>query len=161
MGWIKPESHLFSSVVKNLICIFYVSHLVILLIVMSMPQVSRSLYIEPFSLTKFSLVLYYFTIFVRLLWFQNVRFQNVWFQNVRFQNVRFTKRQIYKTSGFQTSGFKTSSFLILYTYLTKSIGIAKFAFLFKVKTVSFLLIISDYGKKPSKNVFLQPDVLKT
>jgi hypothetical protein len=77
MGWIKPESHLthcpfkllnlFSSVVKNHICIFYVSHLVILLIVMYMPCVSRSLYIEPFSLNKFSLVLYYFTIFVRLL----------------------------------------------------------------------------------------------
>ena len=56
-----------SSVVTNLICIFYVSHLVILLIVMYMPYVSRSLYIEPFSLNKFSLVLYYFTIFVRLL----------------------------------------------------------------------------------------------
>jgi hypothetical protein len=70
-------------------------------------------------------------------------------------------------------------------------GIAKFAFLFKVKSVSFLLIMVIYGKKkqiknktqPSlclqtwlqqnlqistyhkyriyMNVFLQPDVLKT
>jgi hypothetical protein len=57
-------------------------------------------------------------------------------------------------------------------------GIAKFALLFKVKSVSFLLIMVIYGKKPSKienktqpllclqtwlqqNLFfLQPDVLK-
>ncbi len=52
-----------SSVVTNLICIFYVSHQVILLIAMyCMWYVSRSLYIEPFSLNKFSLALYYFTI---------------------------------------------------------------------------------------------------
>jgi hypothetical protein len=55
---------------------------------------------------------------------QNVRFQNVWFQNVQFLN-----------------------FIYL---LTKSIGIAKLALLFKVKSVSLLLIIVIYGKKTSK-----------
>ncbi len=34
---------------------------------------------------------------------------------------------------------------------TKSVGIAKFAFLFKVKSVSFLLITSDYGDIWQKN----------
>jgi hypothetical protein len=54
---------------------------------------------------------------------QNVRFQNVWFQNVQFLN--------------------------LTTYETKSLGIAKFAFLFKVKSVSFYLLLGImviYGK---------------
>jgi hypothetical protein len=78
----------------------------------------------------------------------------------------------FKTSGFKTSGFKTSGFktsglqnvrftkrqvpkhlvskcpVFQFDILIKqkvSIGIAKFAFLFKVKSVSFLLIISDYG----------------
>jgi hypothetical protein len=91
--------------------------------------------------------------------FQNVRFQNVWFQNFRFQNVRFTKRHVYKTSGFKTSGFKTPGFktsikikasirpVFVFDILIKqkSLGIAKFAFLFKIKSVSFLLITSDYG----------------
>ncbi len=83
--------------------------------------------------------------------FQNVRLQNILFQNVRFLNIRFTKRQVYKTSGFKTSGVKTFGFK---TKQKKSIGIAKFAFLFKVENVSFLLITSDCGdiwhKKPSK-----------
>ncbi len=51
---------------------------------------------------------------------QNVRFQNVWFQNVQFLNL---------------------------IYLLNNIGIAKFVFLFKVKSVSFLLIMVIYGKK--------------
>ncbi len=56
---------------------------------------------------------------------QNVRFQNVWFQNVQFLNLIY----------------------LLY----KSIGIAKLAFLFKVKSVSILLITSDYGDIWQKN----------
>ncbi len=56
-----------------------------------------------------------------------------------------------KTSGFKTSGFKTSGlqnvqFINLIYFLNKKyIGIAKFAFLFKVKSVSFSLITSHYG----------------
>ena len=57
--------------------------------------------------------------------FQNVRFQNVWFQNVQFLNL---------------------------IYLLIILGIAKFAFLFKVKSVSFLLITSNYGDIWKKNL---------
>jgi hypothetical protein len=91
--------------------------------------------------------------------------------------VRNTKRYTHKTSGFKTSGFKTSAFktsglqnvrltkrqvskrmvskhpVFKFYILIKQkvyIGIAKFAFLFKVISVSLLLIMVIYGKKPSK-----------
>jgi hypothetical protein len=73
-------------------------------------------------------------------------------QNVGFQNVRFTKRQVYKTSGFKRLVSKRPVFKFdILTYKTKRIGIAKSAFLFKVKSVSFLLITSNYGDIWQKN----------
>ena len=75
-----------------------------------------------------------------------------------------SKRQVYKTSGlqkvwfqnvqFQTSGFKTSiemkaskrpffKFVILIKQKVPGIGIAKFAFLFKVKSVSAPLRLKE------------------
>jgi hypothetical protein len=49
------HSELFKSAAKNLIYIFYISHLVILLIVMyGMSYVSHSLSIESFCLNKLS-----------------------------------------------------------------------------------------------------------
>jgi hypothetical protein len=73
---------------------------------------------------------------------QNVRFQNVWFQNVWFQTSIQIKAWIRPAFKFDV-------------LIKQSIGIAKFAYLFKVKSVSYLLISSDYG------VFLQLDFLKT
>ncbi len=79
--------------------------------------------------------------------FQNVRFQNVCFQNIRFQNVRFTKRQVSKHL------VSKRPVLNLIYLLNKKyrIGNAKLALLFKVKSVSFLLITSDYGDIWQKN----------
>ncbi len=72
------------------------------------------------------------------------------FKTSDLQNVRFTKCQVSKSLVSKRPVFK---FDIL-TVLNKSIGIAKLAFLFKVKSVSFSLITSDYGdiwqKTPSK-----------
>jgi hypothetical protein len=67
-----------------------------------------------------------------------------------------SKRQVYKTSGlqkvrFQKVWFPIVQFLNLIYLLNKSIGIAKLAFLFKVKSVSFLLLTSDYGDISKKN----------
>jgi hypothetical protein len=64
-----------------------------------------------------------------------------------------SKRQVYKTSGVQNVWFQNVQFLnFLYLFNKKyRIGIAKFAFLFKVKSVSFLLITSDYGDLRQKN----------
>jgi len=69
-----------------------------------------------------------------------------------------SKRQVYKTSGVQNVGFQNVwfqnvQFLNLIYLLNKKDRIAKLAFLFKVKSVSILLITSDYGdicKNPSK-----------
>jgi hypothetical protein len=67
------------------------------------------------------------------------------FKTSGLQNVRFTKRQVSKRLVSKLPVFK-----IDITYSTNSIGIAKFAFLFKVRSVSLLLIMVIYGKKPSK-----------
>jgi hypothetical protein len=84
-------------------------------------------------------------------------FKTSGFSDVWFQNVMFTKRQVYKTSGIKTSGFKTSNiktsieikaskrlvFKFDILIKQKSIGIAKFALVFKVKSGSILLLLLE------------------
>ncbi len=78
--------------------------------------------------------------------FKTSGFKTSGFKTSGEQNVRFTKRQVSKRLVSKRPVFK-------FDILIKSVGIAKFAFLFKVKSVSFLLITSHYGdiwQKPSK-----------
>ncbi len=57
-----------------------------------------------------------------------------------------SKRQVYKMSSFKTSGFKFFKFDIRIKQIVQKLP----SFLFKVKSVSLLLIMVIYGKKTSK-----------
>jgi hypothetical protein len=74
--------------------------------------------------------------------FKTSGFKTSGFKTSGLQNIRFSKRQFSKRLVSKRPGFKFDI-----TYSTKSTEIAKFAFLFKIMSVSFLLITIDYGDK--------------